>query len=500
MKRAHLLLGRNGDLLNLLPVLKQEGEALGEPVPLIVSGPYAPLLEGCSYIEPHIFPGEFDRAGEALRWAQDVLPDHQIQVSSPYAVDLYAKRVGWSFDRSIWISSGSPASPHSLPLVFDRRDPAREKELLSRLPLDPAKRLVLVSLSGFSSPFPDEERFFQTLRGAVPDDVQLLNLSNIRCERLYDLIALMERAHAMVAADSAPLHLSRAVIPILPVAAFLSAHSHRWHQTGWKPHHVLRADYSDAFSQVPKIASFLQKGFSWPCLHHVTSYGSTPSEETVRRMDNAKRSWNEEQVLSGGRWERVTFRPRRTASSLGEVPLPFIRDMFECVPDAPDDDIIVVTNADIHFTPGLTGQILDRCARFGCCFAHRWDFSKITRLAYNEHEVFIKGRFYPGSDLFACTPAWWRKHGSVFPDMVLGREAWDLILRNAMKRSVPPSQRKRIELKCAIYHEWHQSPWEMNRGLAGNVHNRTLASRWLSKFGGSASDYLLDPSRLVYHS
>jgi hypothetical protein len=39
------------------------------------------------------------------------------------------------------------------------------------------------------------------------------------------------------------------------------------------------------------------------------------------------------------------------------------------------------------------------------------------------------------------------------------------------------------------YHEGHPSPWEQNRELPGNVHNRNLASAWLAEHGGDYYDW-----------
>jgi hypothetical protein len=74
----------------------------------------------------------------------------------------------------------------------------------------------------------------------------------------------------------------------------------------------------------------------------------------------------------------------------------------------------------------------------------------------------------------------------MFPDMLMGRESWDNVMRNLMRRNAHVTG---CELEHAIWHEWHDSYWIVNRTSPGNAHNRRLMSDWLGKYGGMEEDW-----------
>jgi hypothetical protein len=104
------------------------------------------------------------------------------------------------------------------------------------------------------------------------------------------------------------------------------------------------------------------------------------------------------------------------------------------------------------------------------------DFRRIDRTMVNEIEI-ATGTKYPGADFFAFKKKWWIKRSQVFPDMLLGREAWDMIMRDLVRSTGG------IELHNATYHEMHESHWLQNRQCAGNEHNKRLAREWLAANG-----------------
>jgi hypothetical protein len=250
--------------------------------------------------------------------------------------------------------------------------------------------------------------------------------------------------------------------------------------------------YSEAHDNLERVAAQIISNAKRPTVHLVYSQSNSPDASTQRRLDIAK-AGRAAEMKAFPFWELVKFvQPAgRSAVSFGDKPLPFVRDMIEqaftaCATD--DDDIIAITNADIGFTPGITGMILETVGRHGAAFAHRWDFSHVSRPAQSEAEV-KRARWYAGSDLFVFTKRWWRANGVFFPDMVLGREAWDMVMRNLIKKTCGIE----AELHNAIWHERHQSPWEQQKDSGGNRHNRALAQGWLDKHGGDWNDWNCKP-------
>lgn len=474
-KNVYIMLGRAGDILCILPVLKEEADRIGKPVKMVVSAEFRGLLDGCSYIEPIVFEKDFRLSAHAYNWAVRQFPEYRVINCAVCAEDMRIDQKGWSFDRDIWINTKIPVPPHGSKfgfLLFDNRSAERE-EMLKKRYISFNKKNVILALEGHSSPFFWGPELKQELAKRLPN-VNFIDISSIRAERLYDLLGLYEEADAIIAIDSAPLHLAAACTTT--TIALVTDQNTMWHQSSWKPHHKLRIPYSDVIKKIDDIISVISTKWSPPTIHLVRSHKPEVDPETKRRVALAHQSVNGEDWLSSA-WNHIDFKPTRDGTSIGDAPVPFIRDMIEqACREAEPRDIICIANADIGFVPGITGEILDACYNFGSCYAQRHDFRRIERLIVNEVEC-AAGKKYPGADLFAFTKEWWDKRNQFFPDMLLGREAWDMIMRDLIRSTGG------IELHNAIYHEMHDSHWLKHRGCAGNEYNKKLASAWLAANG-----------------
>lgn len=216
----------------------------------------------------------------------------------------------------------------------------------------------------------------------------------------------------------------------------------------------------------------------------VTHQTPTEDKNVLRRQYFARLSIEEESKRHGDCWKECIQSYSRDARSIGDKDLPFIRDMIKggMKMVESDDDIVVLINADICVMPNITLKLREACVNGGASWGHRYDFKTIDRLLQNEAEM-DRGQWYCGTDMFAMTKSWWDKYNHNFPDAVLGREAWDMMLRRTIR------QNGGKECYKCTYHEWHESPWEVNRDLAGNLHNRNLASEWLAANGGDYYDW-----------
>lgn len=215
---------------------------------------------------------------------------------------------------------------------------------------------------------------------------------------------------------------------------------------------------------------------------HVWQHGGFLSEDTKRRNALARRSW--ENAYATGNWvERRLDDNVLTRNAANTIPgetkeWPFIKDIlrYGCFA-VPDDQIIVFTNADTVFSATITDRLTKLFADGAkAVHAHRRDFPKLDRLLMDDE--IAQGAHYQGSDLFAFYASWWRAHAAEFPDMVMGAESWDHIMREMVKKYYG------VELVNAIYHERHESFWEKpgNReNLPANRYGRTLARDWLRK-------------------
>lgn len=218
---------------------------------------------------------------------------------------------------------------------------------------------------------------------------------------------------------------------------------------------------------------------------HTWSFYTPTEGETRRRQRLAHDTWADEHQHG---WRSVLqTEPVRDSSTLGDPrPMPYVADVIDHVltRNPPDSDVIAFTNADVCFCPGITGWILDTVPRHGSAYTHRWDFARLDKPLVNEAQV-KRGKWYPGSDAFFFTVAWWKAHRLEYPDMILGREQCDEVLRQLVKRHGG------IEIPGAIYHEKHPSFWDRpeNHGPnPGNRHNRRLAKKWFLRTGYRAGD------------
>ncbi len=232
----YVTLGRNGDVLAALPIIQHELRE-GRKACVMVSAEYAPLLDGVS-LDRIVWQGDWRHVRAAHVWAMRDWPN--IVVLQQYNTD------GWpvstradSFVKEMYRIVGK-LSLFPLPLVFDRRDPERESALLSIVPTD--KPLMLVATRGISSPFAHGEALIALLTRTFPH-VRVLDMGTVRAERLFDLLALFERAACLVTIDSALLHLAQAV-PTLPVIALVTDRPTTWHGSPRYAGQVLRVPYS----------------------------------------------------------------------------------------------------------------------------------------------------------------------------------------------------------------------------------------------------------------
>lgn len=495
-QRLFISLGRNGDILNLLPLIKDYGEQTRIKPALMVGHEFVEILEGVSYVDPVTWRGPWQNCVEAEACARSAYPEREVVNCAVYGIDYKLRRFNVNFQREAWRLGKQRVPWGRLPLVFDRRDKTREEDLLAKLKVDPERPIIATAFSGNSTPFPRDagKEIIAALKVRCPKH-QIVDLSDVKAERIYDLLAILDKASVLVCSDSAPLHLAQAC-PDLAIVPLVQDRTARWQRSEWLPNHWLRFYYSEAMVAPELIAIAAAEAAAHqvdnlPRLFHVYSYAGAVDSETQRRMEVAHRSWQEEADWTG-RWKSCPISRSELTRDTSDAPLndpgacPFYRDVIElarkrCRPE----DIIVYTNADVGCAPGITGWIMDAMMRGQAAFTHRWDSDRpIERPLVGEHEV-VALKWYPGSDMWAFTGAWWDLHGHEFPDMAMGREAGDLVLRHLVKNH------DGVEIPCCIYHEKHASFWEHHgarQTLPGNIQNRLFATEFLRVYGGVWND------------
>lgn len=487
-------LGRAGDIFNTLPLAERIAKETGEKCLYMTAKEFAGILEGASYVEPVIFNGPFEDFVPAMFQARKLTTN--IIVGQIYGRGLANAQTCTSFARESWASANAPVPWGSLPLNLDQRDADREDLAVQLCGIDPARKLVVLSLGGISSPFPHARFVRESLALALGPEYQVVDLAPIKVLRLYDFLAVFERAHCLVTVDTGTLHLAHACD--VPVVSLINPYPTDWHASPWRPNHVARIFYHEIPAAFDKLVERVRNARvveTLPRIVHVWADfrdDDKPDHENNRRVRNAQASWDQEYANAGGRWFRTEFPigRNRTSKEVGDPkPVPFIADMVNhAVPYCrKDDDIIGWTNSDVSFAPGLTGHVLEKCERYGCAFTHRWDFPALSRPFLSEAMV-RRGKWYPGSDAFFFTLRWWRQNAADYPDLLMGREHNDEIFRTLMKKTAGVE----CEIEAAIYHEKHASYWEVPENFKtnpGNNHNRALAHAWFKKHDLKPNDF-----------
>lgn len=467
-------LGRYGDLMNLLPAL-QPGS--GEKKTVVVAREFADLLDGVSYVKAKVFEGSHDQVAKAR--AQNP----GAKVAQIWGDNMAPPR-GENFQRDSWARIGRGHRWEQMALTFDRRDAAREYALANRvLGLEVAKELphkpfVLVNTSSHSSPFQKGEKLLAELRADLSDHFDVVDISNVKAERIYDLLGLYDRANMLVTVDSAPLHLATA--SSIPVCALVN--DRRWDASLRRTNYVVYRPYRDV--NVSEIVAACRKTLEPSTVskiaHVYAEYDMKPDDR--RRADLAKRSWEREYAADGifvGRGIGYKTDPEmRTADkTLGDArAVPYVRDMIEkglgLVEG--DDDIVLVTNSDVGFSVGFANDLRKQCAVFGACFGYRSDFGRLGDEAASFGKVeTMAGHWSGGLDVMAFTVGWLKAHGDKLPDCVLGSRDWDIVYRDIIKYL------RGGELVASHWHETHHSDWiQAGDSTPANAHNTAILRAW----------------------
>ena len=479
--RLVIQLGRAGDVINILPPLYQEYLATGVKQRLMVANQYADILEGTSYIEPVIYDGDFADITGAIEYAKGLGSDYtttqvvgisDVVVSQVYGNQHHPKIICDSFAKDSYKLLGKldlwPSQP---PLVFDGRDKKREKRLYKYIPT--LKPWIVVSTGGISSPFPYRELLWEILNHCLPE-FHIVDLSKIKAEKMYDLLGIMDHPNteAMILTDSGPLHLSYATTK--PVHALIADTPSLWHGSAWRPSYASYTRYKNFPRDVTRILDLIRNPPlkpKHPNIVHV--YQRTPwaTGEEKRRNGVAVKTWDKIGWVDCGLDDNCFVRNASNVIPAEKKNIPMIKDMIRMACIGRDDrDVIVLTNTDTCVASNIIEMLVGDLP----AYAYRNDF-KILDKPIPDDEIGL-GHKYQGCDLFVFRVGWWRNNHMLFPDMVLGREAWDKIMRELFKQS------QGRELVGAIYHERHNSFWESASNInddPSNLRNRMLARKWL---------------------
>jgi len=476
-----VLLGRTGDLISVLPLLREEAQAGRRPT-LMVAKEFLGVMTGVSYCDVVPFDGAFDDLDGAVAKAKEIAVEVKcVQVTGPPDA---VKRLTYDptntdsaktdcFQKEVWRFMGRfDRWKDQPPLMFDGRDPEREVALLNSIVRPAKKKILLVALGGNNAPFPYPDLCFELLRLKFPK-MHIIDLSKIKAKQVYDLLGLYEMAHCLVACDSAPLHLAYALVKTLPVVALINDKPSLWHGSAWRANHIAHIRYTDfpkaavemldAIENIGKPGSPFDPSLSTPKIVHVWSCYEI-SSENEERTANAADLWYEQSNVVACPVEVGSVGQDSANVLKDDKRFPMVRDVIRkaCYRAEPDD-VICLTRCDTSPTPGLAERILSGPLP---AYAHR-------TIRNGDGDT-----FHPAVDLFAFTRAWWDAHGSEMPPMVLAMDTyWNRVLLDVVKKHGAH------ELPFAIHREPGTPAAVSPVATKRLLHNENEALKWWQKNG-----------------
>lgn len=448
--KIFIQLGRTGDIINLLPLcyaLHQHGQR----VTLMVCRVFAELLEGCSYVDCLPFDGEMHELNRAHEEARKLTQD--VRVTQVVGDAATIKRLCYapahqegatkeSFAKEAWGLAGYfglwKTQP---PLVFDRRNASREKAL-AKGPLGRPKPIILVSAKGKSSPFPYEGLLWTLLYLKFGNDFRLVDLSEIKATRFYDLLGLYEKAHCLVSVDTATLHLAYAV-PTLPVVAFTNDKPNLWHGSPWRPQHIFHCRYRDFPERAPAMLASIEllksgcriSAAEFQQIIHLWSHYDL-TDKTKEAHKSAVGSWVQEYDKGG--WIQTPVEVgaigRDSANTIKDAKrYPYLKDVIRlgCL-RAKNDDLICLTRHDTCFREDVLPKL------------------KASSLGWSHRMEKRNGgmQWTPQPDLFLFSKAWWEAHVAECPNLIMAKDHyWPRVLMELIRKHGGS------EIKDCIYRE-----------------------------------------------
>ncbi len=435
-----IVLGRYGDIINCLP-MAYAFHKRGGRLRWLVSEEYASILDGVSYVDAEVWPGSQDTLHRAI---QHVRRKGQRALVAQAWMNPDQQHRTDSFAKEQWRLAGMLDHYGRFPLVFDRRFPKREAELLARvgIPNNPdyykathevtfdgklseARPIVLVATTSVSTPYKYADKLIATLRGM---DAEIIDMDNVRASNVFDLLGLFERADCLVSVDTMHHHLARA--SYLPVVYLQN--------DGWKganPVPQVRASWRYAeIEDLSQVKAATESVVSRSCrslqvVVHTYSKGHT--ERHARAMATHPKNAIYAEVGEGLRLRNKELLSRALESRA---------------------DGIVNTNDDVTFLPDTLERIKAHLSK--------WDYGCSRRPRDPVHigrEIFFYRTDWLKANLDKMPDPYWGLHK---PDLILARylrslhgirTTWENLNYDFAPVEIPAG---------LIEHEDHKSHWD----------------------------------------
>ena len=510
-------LGRFGDCVNILPVAQHIARTYGAPH-WMISREFASLLEGVSYVIPHVVDLTNDQLGAAVELARKTYG--HVLVTQIWGKDWHQEKLCQSYNMESWRAAGFMGQfrNQSWRPVFDNRDRERERAVVEKVRGESGgKPLILANTThSTSSPIRRGAEIFHNLHKWFGDTHHIVDMGTMKLARIYDALGLMEEAQLLVSIDTALIHLAAACD--VPTVALVNPEP--WLGTIPRINGTARITYREALEEPAKLERALRRAIAskrlsdtfangnsqFPAiietkaptrnLFHCFEVHKEPNPVEQNRKGIAQQSWR---ALYEKGVTPVPYRDyARSAHIIGEPrKLPFLKDcLWEALRVSEPDDIIFFTNDDCWLHPSLADELRYHVSVYDCCCSQRCEFKgKPFPPATLPPSAFAEaGERHMGRDLFAFTHRWLREMWTEIPDYILGCSEFDLGLA-AMIRLYFGIKSDRVNMEECIFpaelprgyvsHQWHPPHWNTAgyvNSSPGQIHNRRLFKEWATYY------------------
>jgi len=412
MEKTIVSIGRNGDIINLLPLAYYF--SLNGGCQWVVGEEFEEIFDGVSYIKPIIWCGAPDTLNKAMLFAQH----HGF---NPICAQVYknpdSRHISASYCEESWRLAGFRYS-QTWPLIFDKRDKKREQKLIDRY-IDRKRKNVLVGTKSISSPFQKANELIARIRGL---DCNVVDLDNVKAERIYDLIGLYDAGDLVVTVDTVHLHLARACYT--PLIALIHD---GWLGSVLPPQCIASQTY-------PKMLSAMQ------------TVPFRVEQELIREIKTATLVVDVHGNTARHKRSRATWPINTLVTKTKNIPR--LKDVLRYgLGDG--RDVVIWTNDDVKFKPDTVDRIKAHAQKFpfGCS---RRDSKHV------------------GREIFWFRQSWLADHIDEMPDVYIARPKFDLVIARWLRSKLgittvlenltldfPP-----MEVPAGLVeHEPHESTW-----------------------------------------
>lgn len=236
MADAAIALGKLGDVISILHLLRHWAQKQKSPYNLIISEQYSDVVSGLDYIKPDILSIHWQDLAEAIKHGKRNYDRTFVPQTYGKNIAIAHRYPSWQLDA--YSRCGAVHLFDKLPLVIPR--PGNAKEIVARhLGERPS---ILFADQGESSPFESRDALAQRLSAEFGTSHQIVRLSTIRLEKFTDFVALYDAAACLVVTETSHLHLSKACDK--PIFALATDTPERWHGSAWSHKFKLHIRYS----------------------------------------------------------------------------------------------------------------------------------------------------------------------------------------------------------------------------------------------------------------